>query len=216
MKSILLLTCLFMVLFYVMACDDDDDNDDNNDESEDDDNNSDDDNNDDNNNNTDDDDNDNDDTFTEEVWLDASTNLMWQVDWFSPIPWGGSVEYCEMLKLADYNDWRLPTIAELRSLVQGCDDTATGGACTVTDSCLESSCENAACDGCNGIPGPNQGCYGNPAFPGECYGFWSISEVEDQDDSAWLILYNEAVVMQELKNCDDGCEYLARCVRNAE
>ncbi len=190
MKPIIMLACLFMALSFVMACDDDDDNDDATQSLD----------------------------CKGDVCTDPRTGLMWQMDWCSPgsVPWNWAVRSCEELVLDGYDDWRLPTISELRSLVQGCDDTATGGACTVTDSCLDRSCENAACDGCNGIPGPNQGCYGNPAFPGECYGFWSISEVEDQNDSSWYIIYTIARIRPLDQSCDDGCEHLARCVRDAE
>ena len=47
---------------------------------------------------------------------DTSTSLMWQKA-TSYTYWEQALSYCENLSLAGYNDWRLPTIKELQSLV---------------------------------------------------------------------------------------------------
>ncbi|MCB0212046.1 MAG: DUF1566 domain-containing protein [Anaerolineae bacterium] len=54
-----------------------------------------------------------DDTVTE-----SSTGLMWQQDGTAAISmtWTSALTYCEDLSLADYTDWRLPNIKELRSI----------------------------------------------------------------------------------------------------
>jgi len=49
---------------------------------------------------------------------DTSTGLMWQqAGSSSSMRWEDALAYCEGLNLGGYTDWRLPTIKELRSLV---------------------------------------------------------------------------------------------------
>ena len=51
---------------------------------------------------------------------DENTDLMWEkvtVDGKEPINWNDAVTYCEDLVLGSYDDWRLPTRAELQSIV---------------------------------------------------------------------------------------------------
>ena len=56
--------------------------------------------------------------------MDHSTKLMWQKDTagdevgdYKPMTWEEALAYCENLSLGGYTDWRLPTLKELRSLV---------------------------------------------------------------------------------------------------
>jgi hypothetical protein len=51
-------------------------------------------------------------------------------------PRGGSLAaaYCTSL------GGKIPTVAELRTLIESCPATATGGACLVTESCAEQTC----------------------------------------------------------------------------
>ena len=48
---------------------------------------------------------------------DKSTGLMWSSITAGPMSWEGAIAYCEDLPLFKYDDWRLPNIKELRSLV---------------------------------------------------------------------------------------------------
>lgn len=48
---------------------------------------------------------------------DKTTKLMWQQASQGGMTWQNALEYCENLSLAGYNDWRLPNINELQSIV---------------------------------------------------------------------------------------------------
>jgi len=50
--------------------------------------------------------------------LDNLTSLIWQQDGDASgmVSWADALNYCESLKLADYENWRLPNIRELSSI----------------------------------------------------------------------------------------------------
>jgi len=48
---------------------------------------------------------------------DTSTGLMWQQETAGSMSWEAAVNYCESLILAGHDDWRLPNINELQSIV---------------------------------------------------------------------------------------------------
>jgi hypothetical protein len=48
---------------------------------------------------------------------DTATGLMWQQAEAGAMTWEEALTYCEDLKLAGYNDWRLPNINQLQSIV---------------------------------------------------------------------------------------------------
>jgi hypothetical protein len=113
------------------------------------------------------------------TWCDPTSGLMWQ----QPPPgivveWASAGPHCDALLLGDREDWRLPTICELRSLIRGCPNTMPGGACHVTDECLGNGCYRwDSCHGCRDRAGPGTGgCYWDRAFSSFCYGaYWSSS-----------------------------------------
>ena len=169
--------------------------------------------NDDNDDVTDDDVTDDDDTSGEDVWTDSTSGLMWQVEpTGGTMDWASAKSHCPVLSLGGHDDWRLPTISELRSLIRGCDDTETGGSCGVTDECLNySGCRNDPCNGCSGGGGPAGGCYWPSQMNGECSWFWSSSPVADGGDGAWGVdFYSGYVGDSDYAGYGDGA---ARCVR---
>jgi len=61
-------------------------------------------------------------TRTDEgVVKDSDTQLEWQDSYedgkFIKYSWGGAINYCEALELGGKDDWRLPNINELKSIV---------------------------------------------------------------------------------------------------
>ena len=150
-------------------------------------------------------------------WEDDSTGLFWE----SPPPdeqetWVDAKEYCQSLVLAGTDDWRLPTIGELRSLVHGCPNTEAGGPCNIQEGdCLASSCYEGPCLGCSNDDGPANGCYWPFPVEGACSGssgygaYWSASTLTDFTDNAWTIDFRNARIMSDDKLFDKR----VRCVR---
>ena len=95
--------------------------------------------------------------------------------------YSAATSYCsgsEMNGYGGYSDWRLPNISELRTLIQNCSKTESGGACGVTDSCLSyNDCRNDDCGGCT-YDENNPGQYSKFGDTGSVY-FWSSSIVSD-------------------------------------
>ncbi len=56
---------------------------------------------------------------------DQYTGLMWQKREILPQKWGNALAYCEELQLAGFDDWRLPTLKELMTLVNEDHNTAS-------------------------------------------------------------------------------------------
>jgi hypothetical protein len=145
-----------------------------------------------------------------ETWTDPETGLTWQVNVASDyVNWSDAAAYCDGLELADRDDWRLPTISELRTLVRGCPETMTGGACGVTDSCVAMSCQDESCYPCDYGDGPHDGCYGHPDLPGGCEYDWSSSGVADAADRAWAVGFTSGFVYKPRIYY----AFHARCVR---
>jgi formylglycine-generating enzyme required for sulfatase activity len=51
------------------------------------------------------------------TWKDPKTGLEWQCESPGEMTWHGAQEYAGCLSLGGKNDWRLPTLAELESLL---------------------------------------------------------------------------------------------------
>ena len=121
----------------------------------------------------------------QEVWEDSTSGLMWQNTSACCFDIDSGQSYCKNLKWGGYNDWRLPSISELRTLIRECDSTETGGECGVTDDCLaEESCYDKVCAGCIWNSGPGiDGFHWPPELahnlPGDNY--LSSSEVTDYE-----------------------------------
>jgi hypothetical protein len=122
-------------------------------------------------------------------WSDASSDYM---------TWDEAITYCENL------GGRLPTISELRTLIQNCQGTETGGECGVTDSCLSSEdCWNDPCYGCEYDES------GKYSVFGDTYWFWSSSEQSDYAGYAWGVYFG-------LGSVSDGYKHHSvsvRCLR---
>src|SRR3989338_9138648 len=104
-------------------------------------------------------------------------NLCWQkVPTNQQMTSRQAIQHCENLAYANFSDWRVPTIRELRTLVRGCPDIEIGGACPVysgPDVDWNGDCTN----GCPEASGPgDNGCYMTISVQGPCGGTWSSSQ----------------------------------------
>lgn len=156
-------------------------------------------------------DDDDDDDRNGGVYFDSETGLTWQIrpptETFN---WYEAGEYCLDLKLADQNDWRLPTISELRSLIRSCPETETDGECGVIDGCLDNECWDDSCTGCPQGEGPTDGCYWPDQLDGSCGWFWSASATADSSFPAWIVFFYSGQVHNGHTYYG---HYAVRCVR---
>ncbi|MCP4599306.1 MAG: DUF1566 domain-containing protein [Proteobacteria bacterium] len=144
---------------------------------------------------------------TRSVWYDSTTGLYWQDS-----PNGAkflqhdAINYCSNLSHGDYNDWRLPKIQELISLIRGCDTCE----CGVSDpDCLEPKCsEEPECQSCSPLEGPgNDGCYWYFDLNGSCEeSYRSISHSINE----WFVDFSIAKPILDLWPLPLN----VRCVRN--
>jgi uncharacterized protein (TIGR02145 family) len=148
-------------------------------------------------------------------WYDSSHDLTWEIYPSAPTPqitWQAAVDYCESLELCGKSDWRLPTIAELRHLIRGCEATGGVNGCVITSGSWPSTSRNAACEGCAAHMGPNNGCYWPNEIKGNCSLYWSSTTPPDDATIAWLVNYDYGFVDW----IDKSITYGVRCVRNGK
>ena len=146
------------------------------------------------------------------TWTDPDTGLVWQdPPNADQLMKSAAIDYCANLTLDGHDDWRLPTISELRGLVRGCEDALTGGACGITDECLQESCKVAGtCSGCDSLQGPGTaGCYRVSALTGSCDIYWASSDDQTDGGRGWFVNFSLGKVDFD----GGGNVHGVRCVR---
>jgi hypothetical protein len=146
------------------------------------------------------------------TWSAASNGLLWEnPPSVEAVTLDSAEAYCGDLERCGENGWRVPTISELRTLIDGCTATAPFGACQVTDECDFSSCWDDACDGCASGSGPDGGCYWWAALAGTCEIYHSATRVAEESSWNWRLQFNDAYLYS-----DDGTAAAqVRCVADA-
>ena len=134
------------------------------------------------------------------IWSDRSVDVM---------NWSKAKEYCENLSESGYSDWRLPTISELRTTIQNCSGSQSGGSCRVSDSCLSDDCWRNNCS-CEKVKRNNGGYYSRLGDD-DYVDLWSSSTVSDHIDSAWRVSFSAGHVYNLDKN--NKWDGYVRCVR---
>jgi Protein of unknown function (DUF1566) len=130
------------------------------------------------------------------------------------------VNYCGDGKWGGFDDWRLPDINELISLLRGCQDgTKTGdlslstcrmtqAGCVATDSCQSTS----SCGGCEYKGGFGVGgCYLDSALSGAFNDYyWSSSSYPSNPNYlAWVVYFDHGYVDYYGRDLD----FYVRCIR---
>ena len=164
------------------------------------------------------------------IWCDNATDLCWQnpqkdaFDYDDPgLTQPDAIRYCEELVLGGYDDWRLPDIDEMRTLIRGNPPTETGGECPLIDGSSMDDMSHEACSVNTEFGGPGVGgCYWSPELTGTCdkpdpaaaghpLEYCSSTVARDNDQWVGAILFdNGAVAFNHINSFAD-----VRCVRDA-
>lgn len=164
------------------------------------------------------------------IWNDPDTNLSWQdpqKDAYTPgdtgLPQPDAIRYCEELIVGGYDDWRLPNIDELRTLIRGNPDVMTDGDCPVHEGSSRADMLDPTCQPVTDYEGPGEGgCYWELELTGTCdkpdpadeglRPLETVSSTVASDDQFWVacVLFNEgAAVFNHIYSLAD-----VRCVRD--
>ncbi len=114
--------------------------------------------------------------------------LNWSDRSASGMDWDSAVAYCEGL------GGRLPTISELRTLIENCPATEKEGECGVMDSCYSSNCWHE--DDCIGCTLSGTGKY---SVFGDFSMMWSSSSHDETNEFAWSVSFIDARVVNLIK-----------------
>ncbi len=140
---------------------------------------------------------------------DSTSGLTWSSR-SDQMYWSSAESYCENLTEGNHDDWKMPNIDELRTVIRNCDNTQTGGACAISDPDHLSSSDNKNCS-CDSIQN-NEGYYSKLGDE-DAITLWSSSVRSDDTNSAWCITFTSAYILNLNKS---GYSRNVRCVRSAE
>jgi serine/threonine protein kinase len=142
-------------------------------------------------------------------WTDPTTGLTWEnLPHGQSETWSAAAAYCNGLVLGGYDDWQLPTLDELRSLVRGCPKAMPGGSCAMPAGRAGEPAEPCQCELMAGS-GRN-GCYWPAELQGNCASFWSASPFADDAPDAWFLNFGCAAT----EHGHQADTYYVRCVRH--
>ena len=124
--------------------------------------------------------------------------------WSDPSPSAMShskaISYCNNLR------GFLPSILQLRGLVQNCYKSEESGACEVKSGCLSYACAVEDCSGCT------FSMDGIHSVFGDTQAFWSSDSVENDSNRAWVIRFSTAGIGYLWKEYSEHYSYV-RCVK---
>ena len=143
-------------------------------------------------------------------WTDPDSGVTWaRAPAGQTLPFDKAQARCEALTLDGHDDWVLPSVEAIRSLIRDCPTTVTGGACKVSSLCAEPGCFGEPCFGCAFLKGERRGCYWPDALGRDCDWVWSSTEVAGRPGFVWFADYPYGFVLPISKDYEMG----AWCVR---
>jgi hypothetical protein len=164
------------------------------------------------------------------IWDDISTDLSWQDPQKDAYTTGDpglaqpdAIRYCDELVIGGYDDWKLPDIDELRTIIRGNTGTETSGDCPITEGSPKGDMSDPACGPETDYAGPGVGgCYWASELTGTCNKddpaddgdrpLETVSSTVASDDDFWVgdVLFHEgSIPFNHIYSLAD-----ARCVRD--
>lgn len=130
--------------------------------------------------------------------------LEWSEKAEKEMSWEDAKKYCENLSEKDKDNWKLPSIDELRTLVVKCPDSEFQGACPISEEVNQLTyTDDWEASTCSGCAKSNHSTFGDKGW------FWSLSALEN---TAWCIDFDDAYIYGKYKEGSAS----VRCVRNAD
>ena len=152
------------------------------------------------------------DDFSDLIWLfaeDMDNNLITELH--INITWNQANNYCEGLELDGFDDWRLPTIHELRSLIIE-DSCPEAEECGLIDRCLQGLEEDSSCNKiCDWDQNINPEGYGDLDYVISSVSYWSSTESTVEDEH-WILNFAHA----SLNSGNENHILAGTCVRSDE
>jgi hypothetical protein len=168
------------------------------------------------------------------VWFDEQHHLMWETtpDHTARGPSLAGAQRCSDLQLAGADDWRVPTLDELRTLVQNIAPALPDGACPTGEDCADSDECNRDQPGCLGCLSDDTEllaetdcqltnddfeagrCYWPEVLGGPCGPYWS-STLDSHPLSMGMALYYLRFDNGIIRSIPGSlAAHWVRCVRN--